>query len=115
MARWVVVACVMGPCLMTSVPAAAQGAPRHAAAEMGLGIASAAVTLLYGPAKVLYALLGTATGGLAWALTGGSGETARSIIQPAVRGDYVVTPENLTSERPLVFAGRDPYRYQSGY
>ena len=39
--------------------------------------------------------------GLAWALTGGNGEIARGIVQPAVRGDYVVTPANLTSEEPL--------------
>jgi hypothetical protein len=85
-------------------------APRHAGVHFGLGLASVGCTFFYGTAKVLYAVLGSATGGLAWLLTGGNGETARSIVQPAVRGDYVVTPENLTSERSLVFVGRDPYR-----
>jgi hypothetical protein len=84
--------------------------PRHAAAEMGLGVAAVAVTFIYGPCKVLYAVFGSATGGLAWVFTGGDNETARKIVQPSVRGDYVVTPEHLTMERALVFSGEDPYR-----
>jgi hypothetical protein len=59
---------------------------------------------------VVYAVLGSATGGLAYLLTGGDGHTARNITQKAVRGDYVVTPEHLTAEQPLVFVGIDPYR-----
>ncbi len=70
---------------------------------------------IYGPVKVIYAVLGTATGGLAWVLTGGNRAAARAIIQPAVRGDYVVVPENLTNDKPLHFAGRDPERYPSAY
>ena len=81
-----------------------------AASHFGLGTASAFLNLFYGPAKVLYAALGTATGGLAWVITGGDGEVARKIVQPAVRGDYAIVPDNLTLDRPLRFVGRDPYR-----
>lgn len=86
----------------------AAAAERHGAAHFGLGVASVVCTLVYGPIKTTYAVLGSITGGLAYVLTGFDGATAHKIIQPAIRGDYVVVPENLTSERPLTFAGRDP-------
>ena len=95
---------------LAPVSARAQGQTRHAAVHFGLGTASAFLNLFYGPAKVLYAALGTATGGLAWVITGGDGEVARKIVQPAVRGDYAIVPDNLTLDRPLRFVGRDPYR-----
>lgn len=85
--------------------------PRHAAVHAGLGVASVAATIVYGTVKTVYALAGTLTGSVAFLLTGGDSDVARKIIQPAVRGDYVVTPAHLTSDRPLVFSGRDPYRY----
>ena len=34
--------------------------------------------------------------------------TARAVVMPAVRGDYVVTPAILSGERPLEFYGRAP-------
>ena len=92
-------------------PASAQGQPRHAAVHFALGTVAVATSVVYGTAKVVYAVLGSATGGVAWLLTGGDSDTARRIIQPAVRGDYVVTPAHLTAERSLEFVGRDPYRY----
>jgi hypothetical protein len=89
--------------------AQAQGQTRHAAVHFGLGTLSVVSTVVYGSAKFVYAVLGSAPGGLAYVITGFDGDVARRIIQPAVRGDYVVTPENLTAEMPLVFVGRDPY------
>ena len=65
-------------------------------------------TFVYGTVKTVYAIVGTITGGLAFALTGGRGDVAREIIQPAVRGDYAITPDILTGQQPLVFVGRDP-------
>ena len=96
-----------------AAPAAAQDGERSAAAEFGLGVSSLALTLPYGLAKLVYALGGSVTGGLAWALTGGRFDIARAIIQPAVRGDYVITPEHLTNNRALVFIGREPDRQPS--
>ena len=95
--------------------AAAEDGDRHAAVHFGLGFASAFLNLGYGPVKVLYAALGTIIGGAAWGLSGGNGQVARAIIQPAVRGDYVIVPENLTNEKPLVFAGKDPEKYRNPY
>ncbi len=95
-------------------PAAAQASERNAAAEFGLGVAAFVFTLPYGLVKTAYAVGGSVTGGLAWVLTGGRNEIARAIIQPAMRGDYVVVPEHLLLERSLVFVGRDP-RTRSSY
>ena len=89
-------------------PGVARAEERNAATQFALGAGSVLCTFVYGTVKTVYAVVGTVTGGLAWALTGGRGDVARAIIQPALRGDYVVTPEHLTTERPLVFAGRDP-------
>lgn len=96
-------------------PAAAEDGERHAAVHFGLGLTTAFLNLGYGPLKVIYAGLGTAIGGIAWALSGGNEQVVRAIIQPAVRGDYVIVPENLTNEKPLVFAGKDPQKYPSRY
>ncbi len=93
-----------------AAPAVAQDAERGATMEFCLGVSSLALTLPYGLVKVVYALGGTLTGGVAWVLTGGRNEVARAIIQPAVRGDYVIIPEHLTNDRALVFVGRDPSR-----
>ena len=93
--------------VLAPAPAHAQE-NRHAAAHMGLGMGAFLCTIPYGLVKSVYALGGTLTGGLAWVLTGGRNEIARAIIQPAVRGDYVVVPENLTMEKPLIFSGSDP-------
>jgi hypothetical protein len=92
----------------TATPRIGQAAERHAATHFLLGAGSFLSTVVYGTVKTGYAVLGSVIGGLAFALTGGRGDVARAIIQPSVRGDYVVTPEHLTMERPLIFSGRDP-------
>ncbi len=93
--------------LCTGLPGAASAA-QSAGAEFLYGTGAVVCSLLWGPAKVIYGLLGSTVGGLAWVLTGGRNDTARSIIQPAVRGDYVVTPAHLAGGRPISFVGRDP-------
>lgn len=80
---------------------------RNIAAHYGLGVGAGLCSLVYGPVKILYATLGTLTGGLAWVLTGGRSDVAGEIMTASVRGDYVVTPENLTFNEPLQFTGRE--------
>lgn len=72
----------------------------------GLGVGAMACTLVYGPAKLVYALLGTTTSGLAYLFTGGDWEVAKPIYTSSFYGDYIVTPEHLTGERSLEFVGR---------
>jgi len=80
--------------------------------EAGVGAAAAIGTLVYGPAKIIYATLGLVFGGAAWGLSGGDNEVLNAVITPSVRGDYVLTPEHVRMERNLEFFGRDPeYRY----
>ena len=76
--------------------------------EAGVGAVSALASIIYGPVKIVYAGLGLIVGGIAWGLAGGDGEVMSAVVTPAVRGDYVVTPEHLRGERPLEFIGRDP-------
>ncbi len=76
--------------------------------DLGLGVASMFSSLLYGPVKVVYATGGCIVGGFAWMFSGGDNETALTVITPAVRGDYVVTPAVLRGERSLEFYGRAP-------
>ena len=91
-----------------ATPRLGHAAERHAATHFALGAGSVLGTFVYGTVKTGYALLGSVIGGLAFVLTGGRGDVARAILQPAIRGDYVITPEHITLERPLIFAGRDP-------
>jgi len=77
--------------------------------ELGYGFGSALASLLYSPAKVTYAGLGLLTGGVGFVLSGGNAEVAGNIINPAVRGNYVVTPDHLKRKEPLIFVGpRNP-------
>lgn len=76
--------------------------------EAGIGIASAVVSLIYGPAKVVYATGGAAIAGLAWLFSAGDREVVSPILTAALRGDYVVTPAHLRRDRPIEFIGRDP-------
>jgi len=78
------------------------------ASEAGLGVGSALCSLLYGPAKLVYATLGTVFGGMAWGLSGGDSDVLNAVITPAVRGDYVVTPAHLRGEEPLECFGHRP-------
>ena len=76
--------------------------------EAALQAASWVLTLPYGAAKVAYAIGGGVVGGLAWAMTGGKTEVAKSVWIPSMTGDYIVQPQHLTRQRPLRFMGVSP-------
>jgi hypothetical protein len=86
----------------------AQQAQEPVTEELGYGIGAALASVFYIPAKVTYAGLGLLTGGLGYVLTGGRADTANSIIYPAVRGNYVVTPNHLKGTEPIYFVGAPP-------
>jgi len=75
------------------------------AKDAGIGVGTALLNLLYIPAKITYATLGGLTGGLAYALTGGSLETARQVWEPSMGGTYVLSPDMLRGEEPVRFSG----------
>ncbi len=94
----------LASCLtFASAPARANDAGTNA----GLQAGALFTTLLYGPAKVCYAVLGSVVSGLAWGLTAGNSEVAWPIFVSAAYGDYVVTPDHLRGQKPLEFVGRD--------
>jgi len=76
--------------------------------ELGYGFGAALASVFYIPAKVTYAGLGLLTGGLGFVLTGGRADVANNIIYPAVRGNYVVTPNHLKGTEPIYFVGAPP-------
>ena len=49
-------------------------------------------------------------GGLGYPFSGGRADVANNIIYLAVRGDYVVTPNNLKGPEPSHFVGVPPPR-----
>lgn len=78
--------------------------------ELGYGFASALASVFYIPAKVTYAGLGLVTGGLGYLVSGGRSEVASDIIYPAVRGHYVITPNQVKGVEPIYFVGAAPER-----
>jgi len=101
-----IVAGMVGILVLGMAPGAAMA--EDTAAEAGFGALAAISSLIYGPAKVVYALGGAVVGGVAWVFSAGDNDVAIPIWTRSVRGDYVVTPQNLRGEEPLEFIGRDP-------
>ena len=100
-ATWIVVLAVgMGP--------ASASADGNIGEDLGLGVGSAVCSVIYAPVKIVYALGGLIVGGFGWALSGGDSTVAKSIVDPAVRGDYIVTPDMLRGREPLEFFGGEP-------
>jgi hypothetical protein len=87
------------------------GAQRAAAAEpnywsdFGFGVASVATNLVYFPCKLVYAVLGGVTGGLAYGLTAGDYAAAQHVWSPSIGGTWVVTPDMLRGREPFLYAG----------
>lgn len=81
--------------------------------EAALGLGSGLLTLLYLPAKVVYAALGGIVGGFTYGLTGGNLETAQSVWDPSIGGTYVITPEHLKGNEPVRFYGSSPYEEEA--
>jgi hypothetical protein len=76
--------------------------------ESGMGAAAALTSLVYSPIKLVYAVGGLVIGSLAWVFTAGDTNVADKVYVRSLRGTYVITPEILRGEEPLVFIGRDP-------
>ncbi len=76
--------------------------------DLGYGVGSVLASMFYSPFKITYAGLGLITGGLGYVLSAGNTNVANNIINPAIRGDYIVTPAHLKGEEPLIFVGPPP-------
>ena len=94
--------------LAVALSAAPARAANDLAQEGGTGALAALATLVYGPVKIVYAAGGLLFGGLAYGLSGGDAKVLHSVLTPAIRGDYIVTPDVLRGNDTLRFLGRDP-------
>lgn len=72
---------------------------------VGMQAASAVATILYFPFKAAFAIGGGIVGGLAYAFSGGSEQTAKNIWVPSLYGTYIITPEHLKGDKPVRFLG----------
>jgi hypothetical protein len=106
--RRVSAAVAVAACLAAAPAARADEALGRIAADAGLGGASALVTALYAPAKLVLAAGGLVTGGALWLASGGRAGWAERIVAASARGDYVVTREQLRGLAPLHFLGDLP-------
>lgn len=99
-------AVALGVMVMTVTPAAADEGATSASKNVALEVTSWLLTAPYGAFKAAYALGGTAVGGFVWLATAGDTTVAKSVWTPAITGDYIVRPENLSGQRPLNFVGK---------
>jgi hypothetical protein len=76
--------------------------------EVGLEAASWVLTVPYGAAKVVFAILGGVAGGLTYAFSGGNTEAAKAVWDTSIRGTYVITPAHLKGDKPVRFLGVPP-------
>lgn len=73
--------------------------------DAGYGTLAVVSNILYMPVKIVYASVGLVTGGLAYVLTVGDDDVARTIWSPSLGGTYVVTPAMLRNDEPILFSG----------
>ena len=72
---------------------------------VGTQVGAAVATILYFPFKAAFAIGGGVVGGLAYAFSGGSEQTAKNIWIPSMYGTYIITPEHLKGDKPVRFLG----------
>jgi hypothetical protein len=99
--RGVVSALVIAAVVSIQPAAAFAADAKHA----GIGTVCALGNVLYGPTKLLLAMLGTLTAGLGYAVTAGDVDVARKILDSSVMGDYVLEPAHITGDESLEFIG----------
>jgi hypothetical protein len=74
--------------------------------EGGLGATAALVSLIYAPVKLAYAASGIALGSGSFLWTWGDRDAAMAVVNTAVGGDYVITPEHLRGSDEIHLTGQ---------
>jgi hypothetical protein len=91
---------------VAGAPASAELEDPSLLAEGGLGATSALISLVYGPFKLAYAASGIALGSGSFLWTWGDRDSAMAIVNTAVGGDYVITPEHLRGSDEIHLTGQ---------
>ena len=92
--------------LLAGSPASAQVENPSLFREGGLGAASALISLVYCPFKLLYAASGIALGSGSFIWTWGDRDAAMAVVNTSVGGDYVITPDMLGGSTDIRFTGQ---------
>jgi hypothetical protein len=71
----------------------------------GYGAAALFGNLLYIPAKLTYAVVGSLVGGGTYLVTAGNTQAANTVWRSALGGDYVLTPQMISGDQPINFSG----------
>ena len=71
-----------------------------------LGLAAGVCTLVYTPAKIVYAAAGVGVGALVWIFSAGNTDTMNQVLKVSAGGDYSVTPDHLRGVKVLRIAGK---------
>ncbi|RMH36387.1 MAG: hypothetical protein D6690_05950 [Nitrospirae bacterium] len=74
-------------------------------ADLVTGAACFLLTPVYGAFKLAFAGAGIIIGGLTWVFTGGDDQAAQRVWDASMKGTYIITPEHLSGEKPIVFIG----------
>lgn len=85
-------------------PARAQDPTTMGDAMLGLG--AGVCTLVYTPAKMVYAAGGVGVGALVWLFSAGNSDTMNKVLKVSAGGDYSVTPEHLQGIKVLRITGK---------
>ena len=75
------------------------------AESLGWGMAAIGTNLVYIPVKIVWAVSGSLTALLAWGFSAGNSDVAMSVLQPSLGGTWVVTPEMMRGDDPILFMG----------
>ncbi len=115
MRRIVMVVC-LGLALACAGPAQPAAAAQPYVRDLGLGMAAIGTNFFYIPAKMIYATGGGIVGLLGYGLTLGNLEAAQNIWSPTVGGTWVVTPDMMSGQKPILFSGEsyEPQRERVG-
>lgn len=74
-------------------------------ADLVTGAACFVLTPVYGAFKLAFAGAGIIIGGLTWVFTGGDDQAAQRVWDASMKGTYIITPEHLSGEKPIIFVG----------
>lgn len=102
--RRLVLASMLG-LLLAAVPVGRAAAADNYVHDLGWGMAAIGTNLFYIPAKTLYAVGGGIVGTLGLGLTLGNLDAAQSIWSPTLGGTWVLSPEMMRGEKPILFTG----------
>jgi hypothetical protein len=96
--------------VVAAAVAATLGAPRAVRAEdypnqAGWGVLAVLANVGYMPAKMIYALTGGLTGGIAYVCTAGNYDTARNIWEMSLGGTWALSPAMVRGDESIYFAG----------